>query len=439
MVALWSKSIVCGVDQRRSTKEENLRTRVIGRLAASLAVIGAVPLAVSTVAPADSAGGNVTPSTLRVKTFSNPIGLGDATPHLSWRLSAGKQTAYEVRVASSAAQLDNPDLWDSGKVNSSDTSNVAYAGAPLKSRQAAVWEVRAWDASGQPGDWSAPASFEMGLLANSDWAGKWIENPDYSYLTNGVPTPLPVFAKPFALSGQVAKARLYMTGLGQYAAKPTGQPVGDAVLEPGQTSYFAEVDYRTYDVTQQLKQGANLLGVETGSGAYQRVITPGRYFFQNNPAPVYGAPKVIAELDVTYADGTKQTISSDASWKTQLGPTTFSAWWAGEDYDARRQPTDWTASGTLNGTWRDAALVSLTPTTTPTDTTPLIADQRPPVTVQREAHPVTITPLTRANIATTLVVPASPADTNVKLASISGLNPGDTMSIEGETRKVTGV
>src|SRR4051812_18320906 len=382
MVLLWSKSIVCGVDRRRSTKEENLRSRVIGRLAATLAVIGTVPLTISTVAPADPAGASVAPTTLRVNTFSNPIGLGDATPNLSWRLPSGRQSAYEIRVASSEAQLANPDLWDSGKVSSGDTSNIAYAGAALASRKSVVWKVRAWDGSGAAGDWSAPASWEMGLLANSDWAGKWIENPDYAYLTNGVPTALPVFAKPFQLSGQVAKARLYMTGLGQYAAKLNGQPVGAAVLEPGQTSYFAEVDYRTYDVTQQLKQGANLLGVETGSGAYQRVITPGRYFFQNNPAPVYGAPKVIAELDLTYADGTKQTISSDASWKTQLGPTTFSAWWAGEDYDARRQPTDWTASGTLNGTWRDAGLVTLTPTTTPTDTTPLIADQRPPVTVQ---------------------------------------------------------
>ena len=143
-------------------------------------------------------------------------------------------------------------------------------------------------------------------------------------------------------------------------------------------------------------RATNLLGVETGSGAYQRVITRGRYFFQNNPAPVYGTPKVIAELDLTYADGTTQRINSDTSWKTQLGPTTFSAWWAGEDYDARRQPTDWTTSSTLSGTWRDAGLVNFTSTSTPSDTTPLIADQRPPVTIQQEAHPVAINQITRA-------------------------------------------
>ncbi len=405
----------------------------------TLLLVGAWLLVGAASAPAGPAGSGVSATTLRIDAQASPIGLGDATPVLSWRLSGGRQSAYQIRVASSEGQLDQPDIWDSGKVTSSDSSNIAYSGSPLKSRQAVVWDVRVWDGSGAAGDWSAPATWEMGLLSNSDWSAKWIENPDYTYATADVPNPLPIFAKPFDLSRQVAKARLYMTGLGQYAAKLNGRPVGDAVLEPGQTSYFAEVNYRTYDVTSLLKQGANLLGVETGSGAYQRVRTGGRYFFQNNPAPVYGAPKTIAQLEITYTDGSRQTIGTDTSWKTQLGPTTFSSWWSGEDYDARRQPTDWTTSATLNGTWRDAGLVTLTSSTTPTDTTPLIADQRPPVTVAREALPVAINAITRAPLNTTLAAPASAGDANVKLASVTGLNPGDSLSIEGESRKITAV
>jgi hypothetical protein len=406
----------------------------------AVAVVGMMLLIGVSDAPGESAAAAVSATTLRVNTQTNPIGLGDATPELSWRLTAGRQTAYEVRVASSVAQLEHPDLWDSGKVASSSSNNIAYAGAPLRSGKTVVWDVRVWDGADAAGEWSAPASWEIGLLANADWSAKWIENPDYTYATNGVPNPLPVFAKPFELSGQVAKARLYMTGLGQYAAKLNGRPVGDAVLEPGQTSYHAEVDYRTYDVTHLLRQGANLIGVETGSGAYQRVITAGRYFFQNNPAPVYGAPKVIAQLEVTYADGSRQTINTDSSWRTTLGPTTFSAWWAGEDYDARRLPTDWTATTTLGGSgWRDAGLVTLTSSTAPTDTTPLIADPRPPVTVQREAHPVSITPITPAALNTTLVTPAAAGDTNAKLASMAGLNPGDTLTVDGEARRIVAV
>src|SRR3954447_2466336 len=185
------------------------RARRLGVRAVAVTSTCGLLLVAATSAPAGPDGSAVSVQALRVNTEADPIGLGDATPNLSWRLSGGRQTAYEVRVASSAAQLENPDLWDSGKVSSSDSSNVVYAGAPLSSRKAAVWEVRVWDGSGAAGDWSAPASWETGLLANSDWSGKWIENPDYSYLTAGVPTPLPVFAKPFSLSGRVAKARLY--------------------------------------------------------------------------------------------------------------------------------------------------------------------------------------------------------------------------------------
>src|SRR6266487_516370 len=116
-------------------------------------------------AQASSAAGRVT--TLRVDTLTNPIGLGNATPILSWRLSSGRQAAYQVQVASSMARLQQPDLWDSGKVPSGDSGNVVYAGAALGSRDAVVWRVRVWDGSDAAGAWSAPASWEMGLLANS--------------------------------------------------------------------------------------------------------------------------------------------------------------------------------------------------------------------------------------------------------------------------------
>jgi alpha-L-rhamnosidase len=82
---------------------------------------------------------------LRVDTMTNPIGVGNATPNLSWRLAGGHQSAYQIQVASSPSRLDRPDLWDSGKVRSDDTGNVGYAGAPLHSREAVIWRVRVWD------------------------------------------------------------------------------------------------------------------------------------------------------------------------------------------------------------------------------------------------------------------------------------------------------
>jgi hypothetical protein len=410
--------------------------------AAALVVACAITLGVPSPATAHRNHHHASVHALRVDTFTNPIGLGDTTPNVSWRLRDGRQSAYQIQVASSPQRLRHPDLWDSGKVQSEDTGNIPYAGAPLGSRQVVVWRVRVWDGRGAVRRWSAPARWEMGLVSNRDWTAKWIEDPDYTYATNDVPNPLPIFARSFDLSRHVVKARLYMTGLGQYAAKMNGVPVGKAVLEPGQTSYFAEVNYRTYDVTSLLRQGANLLGVETGSGAYQRVPTPGRYFFTGGiaSAPVYGTPKAIAQLELTYADGSRRTIATDESWRTKLGGTTYSGWWGGEDYDARRVAADWTATRTLSGSgWRDASVVDLTASTTPKDTTPLIADQRPPVTVTREARPVAIDQVALPPVNTTLVAPASAGDTTITVTSTTGINAGDTLTLGDETRRVAAV
>jgi hypothetical protein len=409
------------------------------QLGTALVVGCVVALGVSSTAVAHGHHGRATVHALRVETFKNPIGVGQPTPNLSWRLSRGRETAYQIQVASSRSRLDRPDLWDSGKVRSGDTSNISYGGARLRSRQAVAWRVRVWDAKGRASRWSAPARWEMGLLANRDWTASWIENPEYTYAADDVPNPLPIFARSFDLSRHVAKARLYMTGLGQYAAKMNGVAVGQGVLEPGQTSYYAEVNYRTYDVTNLLQRRGNVLGIETGSGAYQRVPTPGRYFFTSGiaSAPVYGTPKAIAQLELTYADGSRRTIATDESWRTKLGGTTYSGWWGGEDYDARRVRTGWSAARTLRGSdWRDASVVDLTSSTTPMDTTPLVADQRPPVTVAREARAVEIKQVTLPRVNTTLGAPANAGDTSITVASTAGINAGDTLTLGAETRKV---
>lgn len=411
--------------------------------------MGASPLAAanSGAALVSSSQSGVSVNTLRVDTQAEPIGLGDATPSLSWRLSSGQQTGYQIQVSSSVAQLGQRDLWDSGKVTSSETSNIRYAGDRLKSRETVAWRVRVWDGTGAASAWSAPGTWEMGLLSQSDWTAKWIEDPGYTYATNGVPNPLPVFAKAFDPGKQIVKARLYITGLGQYAAKLNGQPVSDAVLEPGQTSYWSEVDYRSYDVTRLLRPGSNMLGIETGSGAYQQADSSsmGRYMFQPGNNTVLGAPKVIAQLELTGADGTTQTIGTDSSWLTELGPTTFSSWWGGEDYQASRVPAGWNGSaGTLTGPgWRHASLAALSSSTIPRATTPLVADPRPPVTVASEAQPVSVSQVTPPADNTTLVAPSDPGAANLKVASVTNLYPGDTINVgtgsSMESRKVTAV
>ena len=99
--------------------------------------------------------------------FTNPIGFYDATPTFSWQLPKGAtaQTAYQVVVDGQ---------WDSGKVASSQSVFVPYAGKPLQSRQQVTWKVKYWDENGRESGWSETARFELGLLKNADWKAKWI-------------------------------------------------------------------------------------------------------------------------------------------------------------------------------------------------------------------------------------------------------------------------
>ena len=339
-------------------------------------------------AAAPDGGHHGQPTALRTENLVDPIGIDEAQPLLSWLPPAQGQAAYEIR-----ATLDTPSRpredWDSGKVRSAGTSNIAYGGPALHARDHVRWQVRTWDTAGRVSPWSAPSSWEMGLLSAADWSARWIENPSYDYTQpDGKETPLPVFGKAFPVRGPVKQARLYTTGLGMYAATLNGRPVGDAVLEPGQTTYAAEVDYRAYDLTRALRPGANTIGLETGSGTYQRVKTPGRYFFGGGleQYTVYGEPKVIAQLEITYQDGRREIVASDGTWRTALGPTTFSSWWSGEEYDARRESQAPTSALTGAG-WQQAGIVRLSQTTTPRDTTPLRADPRPPITVAETVRP----------------------------------------------------
>ncbi len=117
---------------------------------------------------------------LRCEYLVNPLGIDAGSPRLSWVLFSNqrneKQTAYQILVASSAKLInaDAGDIWDSGKVVSDDSSQIAYAGQPLISRQCCYWKVRVWDAHDKAGKWSDSAQWQMGLLQPSDWIAKWI-------------------------------------------------------------------------------------------------------------------------------------------------------------------------------------------------------------------------------------------------------------------------
>jgi hypothetical protein len=117
----------------------------------------------------------MTPVKLKCEYQVDPLGVDAERPRLSWTLESGRngarQTAFQIRVGSGAGKTD---LWDTGRVASTDTVNIPYAGTPLASSQRVTWSVRVWDENGKPSAWSRPAAWTMGLLCTEDWQAKWI-------------------------------------------------------------------------------------------------------------------------------------------------------------------------------------------------------------------------------------------------------------------------
>lgn len=115
---------------------------------------------------------------LSVEYSEKPLGIDNPVPRLSWILQSDvrnqSQKAYQVRVASSLADLDRPDVWDSRKVLSDRSHLIPYGGSPLRSGRRYYWSVRVWDAQGNASAWSKPSWWEMGLLSKADWKAQWI-------------------------------------------------------------------------------------------------------------------------------------------------------------------------------------------------------------------------------------------------------------------------
>ena len=162
------------------------------------------------------------PDELRCEYAVDPLGIDARRPRLSWQTPSEprgyRQSAYRIVVAGSRAALDasGAPIWDSGKVGSEHSVNVAYAGRALGSGERCWWRVRTWDRQDRAGAWSEPAWFEMGLLEAEDWQGAWIAAPP------GVSAPLLRTEVTLAAAPARARARVYLSGLGYYELRING-------------------------------------------------------------------------------------------------------------------------------------------------------------------------------------------------------------------------
>lgn len=329
---------------------------------------------------ASSGNQELTVFDLKTEYFTNPIGIDDPEPRLSWKIESQHrntlQTAYQIQVSEGSGFSGGDLLWDTGKINSEESIHIEYQGPVLQSAQRYYWRVRVWDNHGNTPNWSEIAFWEMGLLNPDDWLAEWIE-PGLEQDTTK-PQPGPMLRREFELDGAVKSARAYVTSHGLYEMKINGRKVGDQVFTPGWTSYNKRLQYQTYDITDLLEPGVNAVGVILGDGWYRGWIGFGG---QRN---FYGTRLgLLAQIEITYTDGRTETVGTDESWKASTGPILMSDIYDGETYDARMEKDGWSSPGYDDSGWSDV-------TVTGHSKEILIAPEGPPVRKIQEIRPVEI-------------------------------------------------
>ena len=174
--------------------------------------------------------------------------------------------------------------------------------------------------------------------AQDGWTAKWIGDEAGTARAGAMPDgsePMPLFRREFVVRGRVSRAEFRIAGLGQWQASlDGGAPIGGEGLHQDWTDYRKTVTYRTYDLTRAMTAGRHVLGVELGNGMYnvQKTVYPkAEAGVARRPGQVsgrtrytkfegsFGAPKLLAELRLRYADGRTEVIGTDAGWKSGPG------------------------------------------------------------------------------------------------------------------------
>ncbi|MEH7117780.1 family 78 glycoside hydrolase catalytic domain [Neobacillus vireti] len=303
---------------------------------------------------------------IRVENQESLMGTDILQPRFSWRVESGKmgifQDAYQINVYEKESSDVKKMMWDSGKVHSKVSVNIPYEGPPLQSKTIYTWQVRVWCCNGEESSWSSEGYWEMGLLHDEEWVAKWIEPQQENVIEEPELTledmfiknkkgeqpspenrlhPPKLVRKSFNIDPKkIEKARLYITAHGLYQVKINGQKITDAEFTPDYTSYSNYLQYQTYDVLPYLCEGENVFGVILADGWYAgRISVPG------GSAQFGNRLGLLAQLEITYTDQTKQVIATDNLFVSSNSHYVYSDLFIGEKQDNNLKKSGWDRPG----------------------------------------------------------------------------------------------
>ncbi len=157
--------------------------------------------------------------------------------------------------------------------------------------------------------------------------------------------PSVVYGKSLEIKKRLLRATAHVTALGLVDLSVNGKRISDDRFTPGWTDYKKRVYSKSYDITKLLHivpeglkttgfdrsvEGfTNSIQVEVGDGWYSGYVG-----YSRQRAHYGERPRVRAQIDLEFTDGTKETVGTDRSWYATTGQTYSQDFLAGEEYSA---------------------------------------------------------------------------------------------------------
>lgn len=299
---------------------------------------------------------------LRCEYLVQPLGIDNPHPRLTWESTAPAQE-FTIQVL----QRDSL-LWTA----TTSDNRIVYNGPALQPLTAYNWIV--YTSSKIP---SARSTFETGMMDPKNWKGQWISDQHPADFKAA-----PLFRKVFVSPKKISTARAYISAAGLYELHINGRKIGDHLLDPMFTRFDKRLLYVTYDVTQALQQGENVIGLILGNGWYNLQSTAVWNF---DKAPWRNRPAVCMELHITFSDGTTTILCTGPDWKTATGAITFNSIYTGEHQDLRLLQPGWDTPGFNDSQWGTSAVrTAPAPVITAQAMVPITADSILPSTTIRQ-------------------------------------------------------
>lgn len=306
---------------------------------------------------------SVLPANLRCEYLTDPLGIDELQPRLSWTLQATdtnahaqRQTAYRILVAATAKELEENKgaIWNSGWVNTDDMQHIVYKGKPLQSDQSYYWKVSVKDEKGRVSGWSPAAVWTTGILQPGNWKAAWIGTDEiFDPRQRDCNISDPWFRKTFTLTAQPRKANIFIASVGFHELYVNGNKIGDGVMAPAVTNHAKRARYVTYDIASALHPGKNVITIWLGTS--WSIFGP--YIAPDKPqTPIVTAQAAIYNND---AAAPALLLKTDATWLTHPSPNKLLGVWnsnrmGGELWDAGKETDNWNTIGADESTWRAA-------------------------------------------------------------------------------------